>query len=102
MRAALPPDPKGLPRLTGPIGCAAASVSLGPGAAAQVDAAITAQNPEVVWMHSSTRGYVRLVLQRDRAQVTYVGVDTVASRDFLPRGVREVTIVRDADGIRYA
>lgn len=75
---------------------------LGVAAAAQVDAAIVAQNPEVLWMHSHTRGYVRLLLQRDRALVDYVGVDTVTSPDFLPVQLRRVAIVRDAGGIRYA
>jgi alkaline phosphatase D len=76
--------------------------NLGEAAAAQVDAAIAAQNREVLWMHSRARGYLRLVLQRDRARVHFMGVDTVTSPDFRPYSVREVTILRQAGRLRYA
>ena len=57
---------------------------------------------EVVWTDNMHQGYVRLDLERDSAEATFVAVDTISSRAFRPFIVNRFAIVRDGDGVGFA
>lgn len=58
--------------------------------------------PEVDWTDNMHQGYVRLELERARAEATFVAVDTVRSRDFRPFILNRLAIERDRDSISFA
>ena len=47
------------------------------------------------------QGYVRLDLRRDRAEASFVAVDTVRGRDFRPFILNRFAIERRGDGIAF-
>ncbi len=58
--------------------------------------------PEVRWTESVHNGYVRLVLTREVADVTYVGVDTVLVPQYRTVELRKERIVRSDGTLVYA
>jgi alkaline phosphatase D len=67
-----------------------------------LDQAFIDHVPEVVWTDNMHQGYVRLDLQRDGAEATFIAVDTNRSRAFRPFIVNRFAIARGANGIRFA
>lgn len=65
---------------------------LGARGAAFMDAQLAAGNPEVLWTEGRTHGYLRLLLRRRAATADYVGVSTIASRDYDTRLLRRARI----------
>ena len=76
-------------------------MALGTEGAAFLDKTLAEHNPEVLWANGRVNGYVRLVLTPERALVSYVGVDTVLTPEFLPINVRQVEIRREGGTLRY-
>jgi len=66
-----------------------------------LDRAFAKHVPEVEWTDNMHQGYVRLELERERAEVTVVAVDTVRSRDFRPFILNRFTIERRSDSISF-
>ena len=59
-----------------------------------LDQAFIDHVPEVVWTDNMHQGYVRLELERERAEATYIAVDTVTSRAFRPFILKRFSILR--------
>jgi alkaline phosphatase D len=68
----------------------------------RIDAIFADGMPEVRWTESVHNGYVRVVLGRDAADVTYVGVDTVLLPEYRTLELRRERIVRSGDTLVYA
>ncbi len=66
-----------------------------------LDQAFIDHVPEVVWTDNMHQGYVRIELQRDEAEATFIAVDTNRSRAFRPFIVNRLAIERHPDGIRF-
>lgn len=66
-----------------------------------LDRAFIDHVPEVVWTDNMHQGYVRIELQRDGAEATFIAVDTNRSRAFRPFIVNRLAIERHPDGIRF-
>lgn len=66
-----------------------------------LDKAFSDHVPEVVWTDNMHQGYVRLELRRERAEATFIAVDTIRSRAFRPAIVNRFGIVRDGEGIGF-
>jgi alkaline phosphatase D len=67
-----------------------------------LDKAFADHVPEVEWTDNMHQGYVRLDLQRDGAEATFIAVDTIQSRAFRPFIVNRFAIVRDGSAIGFA
>jgi alkaline phosphatase D len=67
-----------------------------------LDQAFSDHIPEVVWTDNMHQGYVRLELQRDQAEATFIAVDTVRDSVFRPFIVNRFEIVRDSGGIKFS
>lgn len=67
-----------------------------------LDQAFADHIPEVVWTDNMHQGYVRIELQREAAEATFIAVDTISSRAFRPFIVNRFAIRRDGEGIRFA
>lgn len=67
--------------------------------AQQMDDRLAQHNQEVLWTDGVTKGYTRLLIQRDTIDVDYVGVSTVLSENFTTALVKKVTLVREANRI---
>ena len=57
---------------------------------------------EVVWTDDMHNGYVRLDLRRDRAEATFVGVDTVLAPDYRAYNIRRFVITPQAGRVSFA
>ncbi|RNJ62845.1 MAG: alkaline phosphatase [Porphyrobacter sp. IPPAS B-1204] len=66
-----------------------------------LDQAFIDHIPEVTWTDNMHQGYVRLELQPDAAEATFIAVDTVRDTAFRPFIVNRFGIVPDSDGIRF-
>lgn len=67
-----------------------------------LDRAFAKHVPEVEWTDNMHQGYVRLDLRRERAEASFVAVDTVRSRDFRPFILNRLAITRGSTGIAFA
>jgi alkaline phosphatase D len=67
-----------------------------------LDMAFADHIPEVVWTDNLHQGYVRLDLEREAAEATFIAVDTVTSRDFRPFIVNRFGIVRTEGSVGFA
>ncbi|TGD71510.1 alkaline phosphatase [Mangrovimicrobium sediminis] len=74
----------------------------GPAGAALMDGLLAQQNPEILWTEGVTHGYIRLVLEREAAEVEYVGVSNIATRDFHPVSVRRTRVLRRDGTLAFA
>ncbi len=70
-----------------------------PRTAARLDAAFAEHNPEVVWTDNLHQGYVRLALRRDRAEATFVAMDTVLSPHYRAFALKRFGVVRAEAGL---
>lgn len=68
----------------------------------KLDQAFSDHIPEVVWTDNMHQGYVRLDLQRDRGEATFIAVDTIRSRAFRASIVNRFSIARGTDGVSLA
>jgi alkaline phosphatase D len=78
-----------------------AFADLDPKGAAAIDQLLAEHNREVLWTEGSTNGYVRLTLTPQQANVDYVGINTVAERNYLPVSLRQVQVRRDGNHLGY-
>lgn len=69
--------------------------------AAQLDRIFAEQLHEVEWTDNMHQGYVRVVLSREQAVATFIGVDTVLSPQYRTVELRRAEIVRADDNLRY-
>lgn len=69
-----------------------------PDVAARIDRAFEQTIPEVLWTDNLHQGYVRVELERDRAQVTYRAVNTLDRPDPTAFDLRRIEILRQGDG----
>lgn len=75
---------------------------LGNDGAARIEQLLVDASPEVLWAEGRTNGYLRLVLERDRALADFVGVDTITSPGFKPLLLRRAEIRRREGLLHYA
>lgn len=66
-----------------------------------LDRAFSKHVPEVVWTDNMHQGYVRLDLMRDRAEASFIAVDTVRHREFRTSIVNRFGIERDGRNIAF-
>ena len=74
----------------------------GPELSRALDRAFAEHVPEVVWTDNMHQGYVRLELERDHAEASFIAVDTVMERDFRTSTVKRFRIERRGAGIAFA
>jgi alkaline phosphatase D len=67
----------------------------------RLDRVFEAALDEVRWTDNLHQGYVRVVLGRTEARVSYVAVDTVLRKDYAARVIREETIERGPGTIAW-
>jgi alkaline phosphatase D len=72
------------------------------GAAERLDRIFEAELPEVRWTDNLHQGFVRVVLSRADAVISYVAVDTLLLANYKTRVIREERIVREGETIRFA
>lgn len=66
-----------------------------------LDQAFIDHIPEVVWTDNMHQGYVRLDLERDHGEATFIAVDTVRHRAFRTFIVNRLPIARGTDGTSF-
>ena len=66
--------------------------------APKLDQAFADHIDEVLWTDNMHQGYVRIELERDAGQATFIAVDTVLSRNFRPMILRRFDFARK-DGV---
>lgn len=71
----------------------------GPALSRQLDRALEAHNPEVVWTDNMHQGYVRLELRHGRGEASFVAVNTIASPHYRTRILRRFAIARTGGAI---
>ncbi|MGS2723933.1 alkaline phosphatase D family protein [Porticoccus sp. GXU_MW_L64] len=74
----------------------------GPEAASTMDRMVAQHNKEILWTDCLHRGFVKLMLTRERAHVDFVTVDTVKSKTFSPGILKSTTIVRKDNHLHYS
>ncbi len=70
--------------------------------AGRLDRAFEEGLDEVVWTDNLHQGYVRVVLGREAADVTYRAVDTVLSPDYRAFDLKRMRVVREDGALAYA
>ena len=66
----------------------------------QLDRALEAHNPEVVWTDNLHQGYVRLALRRTAALAEFVAVDTITAPSSGAGAIKRFGITRKGAGLR--
>ncbi|MDM3870475.1 alkaline phosphatase D family protein [Porticoccus sp. W117] len=72
-----------------------------PEAARKLDQMMADHNREVVWTDCLHRGFVKLMLSRESAQVDFVTVDNVKDRRFKAKILRQMSIARKNGSLTY-
>ncbi|QIB64850.1 alkaline phosphatase D family protein [Kineobactrum salinum] len=72
----------------------------GPAAARLMDQRLMDSNPEVAWTDGLHNGYLRLVLQHDRAVADFIAVSTITARQYGIEHLRRIEISRSDEGLR--
>ncbi len=70
--------------------------------AEKLDRAFEQGLPEVIWTDNLHQGYVRVVLGREAADVTYRAVDTVLTEDYRAFDLKTMRVLREAGSLVYA